>query len=282
MTTGSLNLARSRWAGGISELAVMTPIIPGRVPGERRTYEERLRAVLASLSERGEAGLPTPLSKIPTFHFARVLIIRPEHYLTHSRLPDRDFYHEHDGQTDDRRIPRPMDQYVRFDPAAGETAAVPDKSGIERPMSAAGEPGDPNPSGFRSWLMTLVIFDGDPNVYLREIAAFIQSDFDMVFENCEDYPYARNFERFWAWVRRFQIRADVFYTPYPNLTVARIKQLEAFKDRFDAFVARVRPASGQCPQGLDALFDQFLFENRHCAFDFPSSGGSYRKPSRTD
>lgn len=277
MTLGSLNHARSRWAGGISELAVMTPIIPGRVPGERRTYEERLRAVLASLADRGEAGLPTPLSKIPTFHFARVLIIRPEHYLTHSQLDLPGFYHEPpaDGPAD-RLIPRPMDQYVRFDPAveekaAAQTEADPGAAAVTDRQSTT------NPHGFRSWLMTLVIFDGDPNVYLREIAAFIESDFDMVFENCEDYPYARNFERFWAWVRRFQIRPDVFYTPYPNLTVARIKQLEAFKARFDAFVAHVRPPSGQRVERLEELFEQFLVENRHHASDFPSPGGSYAK-----
>lgn len=280
MTPGSLSHARSRWAGGISELAVMTPIIPGRIPGERRTYEERLRAVLASLADRGDAGLPTPLSKIPTFHFARVLIIRPEHYLTHSRLDLPGFYHDAPvGGPVDRNIPRPMDQFVRFDPATDD-----DQAETTQPGSAADPDYRPhvNRYGFRSWLMTLVIFDGDPNVYLREIAAFIESDFDMVFENCEDYPYARNFERFWTWVRRFQIRPDVFYTPYPNLSVARIKQLEAFKDRFDAFVARVRPPEGQRPERLEELFEQFLLENRHHPSDFPSPGGSYAKTNTAD
>lgn len=264
-TTGAVNLARSRWAGGISEFAVMTPVIPGRIPGERRTYEERLRSVLASLADRGEAGLPTPLSKIPTFHFARVLIIRPEHYLTHSELPSGDYYLP--GSPPGRRIPRPLDQYGRLELPRADAEAAPD--------AAASQASPSNPFGFRSWLMTLVIFDGDPNVYLREIAAFIESDFDSVFENCEDYPRARNFEKFWAWVRRFQIQADVFYTPYPNLSVARIKQLELFKTRFDAFVASVRTPDGRRTASLDDLFDQFLRDCQAHAHDFPSPGGNY-------
>lgn len=268
MTAGSLNLSRSRWAGGISELAVMTPVIPGRIPGERRTYEERLRTVLSSLADRGDAGLPTPLSKIPTFHFARVFIIRPEHFLTHSQLPLKGLYYDDpDGAGKTRNVPRPLDQFTRYDPAKPPATAP--NGGRDAPS--------PGPYGLRSWLMTLVIFDGDPMVYLREIAAFIESDFDSVFENCEDYPFARNFEEFWAWVRRFQIRPDVFYTPYPNLTVARIKELEAFKASFDAFVARVRTPDGKKAQSLDEMFDAFLRANQQHAVNFPSPGGSYAK-----
>jgi hypothetical protein len=305
MAFEGLKLARSRWAGQISELAVMTPIIPGRVPGERRTYEERLRTVLASLADRAEAGLPTPLSQIPTFHFARVMVIRPEHYLTHSDLGRDDVYYEEPdprrrigpgdqpsrdaqdaGDPPKRRIPKPLDQYAVFDPTAppanpGEDKTTDAVARTETP-GAPDIPAAQNPYGFRSWLMTLVIFDGDPNVYLRHIAEFIENDFDQVFENCEDYPYARNFERFWAWVRRYQIRQDVFYTPFPNLSVARIKQLEVFKQRFDAFVARVRTPSGARVANMDALFDQFLVENQQFANDFPSPGGAYRTTGRAE
>jgi len=306
MAFEGLNLARSRWAGQISELAVMTPIIPGRVPGERRTYEERLRGVLASLADRAEAGLPTPLSQIPTFHFARVMIIRPEHYLTHSDLGRDDIYYEEpnlpntvgigDGRRQDRddsskqprrRIPKPMDQYAAFDPTqpppqGDREKPVKDAVSGDPASKGADMPAAQNPYGFRSWLMTLVIFDGDPNVYLRHIAEFIENDFDQVFENCEDYPYARNFERFWAWVRRYQIRQDVFYTPFPNLSVARIKQLEAFKERFDAFVAKVRTPMGHKVENIDALLDEFLVENQQFACDFPSPGGAYKKPAKAD
>lgn len=272
MVRNRLNWARSRWIGNISEFAVMSPIIPGRVPGERRTYEERLRFVLDGLARRGEAGVPTALSRIPTFHFARVMIIRPEHYLTNSNLKlDGTYYGRtaQDSGSASYNIPKPLDQYIEFDPAYPT-----DEPGASKQVA----PADPahNPNGFRSWLMTLVIFDGDPMKYLREIGEFIENDFDQVFENCEGYPMARDFEPFWAWVKRYQIRPDVFYTPYPDLSVARIKQLQLFKDRFDAFVAQVRSPTGKKVASLDELFDQFLTENQQLSSDFPTPGGVYR------
>jgi hypothetical protein len=273
MDRDQLNWARSRWAGNISEFAVMSPIIPGRVPGERRTYEERLRFVLEGLGKRGETGVPTALSRIPTFHFARVMIIRPEHYLTNSALDlDGTYYDEGKAITDagNSNIPRPLDQYVEFSPVRATQAREPEPEPQPKPDPAQ------NPNQFRSWLMTLVIFDGDPMKYLREIGEFIENDFDQVFQNCEDYPMARDFEPFWAWVRRYQIRPDVFYTPYPDLTVARIKQLQVFKDRFDAFVGQVRTPTGKKVENMDALFDQFLRDNQQFSSDFPTPGGMYR------
>ena len=45
----SLEWAESKRSGVVSELSLLTPIKPGLVPGERRTYEERLRDHLESL-----------------------------------------------------------------------------------------------------------------------------------------------------------------------------------------------------------------------------------------
>lgn len=274
-----LNWARSRRVGRRSELAVLAPIIPGRVPGERRTHEERLRSVLASLAGKAEAGIPTPLGAIPSLHLGDVMIIRPEHYLTHSALEQDDAYYPLSGQQGGARpqddsgygnIPHTLDQYELFDPSAGPIANTP----IDE------KPWPQNPFKFRSWLLTIVIFDGDAAAYLREIAEFIERDFDEVFENCEGYPFARNFEEFWNWVRRYQIQPDVLYTPYPDLSVARIKELEDFKRRFDAFVAAVRSPTGQQAGHLDDLFDAFLRENQQRASGFPSPGGLFEtKPS---
>ena len=65
-----------------------------------------------------------------------------------------------------------------------------------------------------------------------------------IFENCEHYPRTADFEKFWFWIRTFQINTDLFYAPYRDLSVVRIRQLEAFKRRFDAFVASVRSPTG--------------------------------------
>src|SRR5262245_31970971 len=72
--------------GRVTEVTVLTPIKRGFIPGEYRTYEERLRQLLTSLNERANAGLPTPISAIATIHFARWFIIRPEQYLRYSSV----------------------------------------------------------------------------------------------------------------------------------------------------------------------------------------------------
>jgi hypothetical protein len=248
-----LNWALSKTVGGVTEIAVLAPVKKGSVLGERRTYEERLLAVIDNLAERHRRGLPTELTRIPAIHFGRLMLIRPEQYLLHSKLSE--ILYEADSNTakpaGGGRVPSPIDDY------AAEGRAMP-----------RGE--------VRTFLLTLVEFDGDLKVYMRDIAKFLGGDFARVFENCEDYPMATNFEPFWQWVRRYQINTNLFYATYPNLSVVRIKQLEDFKRRFDAFVARVRPASGQRVGSIDELFDDFLRENQQRSSDFPTAGGVFK------
>src|ERR1700681_972443 len=71
-----LNWAASKTIGGISEIAVLSPIKKGCVPGERRSYEERLAFAIDNLADRHRQGLPTELSRIPSIHFGRMIIIR--------------------------------------------------------------------------------------------------------------------------------------------------------------------------------------------------------------
>jgi hypothetical protein len=234
--------------GGVTEIAVLAPVKWGVVPSERRTYEERLIAVIDNLEDRHRRGLPTELSQIPAIHFGRLILIRPEQYLLYSSLSDVRYYPENDTQAGGR-VPQPVDDYLTDD------------------RMPAGQ--------LRTFLLTLVEFDGDLKVYMRDIAKFIGGDFDRVFENCEDYPTTVNFEHFWLWFLRYQINTELFYAPYGNLSVVRIKQLEDFKRRFDEFVARVRPAPGQRVGSMDELFDDFLRENQQRAHDFPAPGGVF-------
>jgi hypothetical protein len=254
-----LNWAMSKTVGGVTEIAVLAPVKKGSVSKERRTYEERLVGVIDNLADRHRRGLPTELTRIPSIHFGRLILIRPEQYLLHSKLtqivyepnepdePDPNAMEPADGG----RVPSPIDDYV-----------------IEGRAMPQGE--------VRTLLLTLVEFDGDLKVYMRDIAKFLGGDFDRVFENCEDYPMSTNFEPFWQWIRRYQINTNLFYATYSNLSVVRIKQLEDFKRRFDAFVARVRPASGQRVGSIDELFDDFLRENQQRASDFPTAGGVFK------
>src|SRR5262249_10123787 len=70
-----LNWPMSKTVGGVTEIAVLTPVKTGVAPSERRTYEERLIAVIDNLEDRHRRGLPTELNKIPAIHFGRMILI---------------------------------------------------------------------------------------------------------------------------------------------------------------------------------------------------------------
>ena len=167
---------------------------------------------------------------------------------------------------------------IRRSPRAARTGLAPLGAGPRNAArTGAGAPrAGVKPPTFRSWLLTLVEFDGDIRVYFRDIAQFIADDFDALFRNCEDYGTTRNFEGFWSWIKRYQINSNLFYSRYGDLSLVRIKQLQDFKRRFDEFVAEVRPANGSPPKSLDGLFDQFLARTQQYASDFPTPGGIYK------
>jgi len=250
-----LEWVRSKRVGQVSEVAVLAPIKKGRVPGERRTYEERLRSAIAYLEGPVQQGLRTELDPITTIHFGRMIIIRPEQYLVDSKVLGLSYYPLSPSAAPDPRhptIPKPMDDYKYV-------------GGVSVPETPE----------FRSWLLTLVEFDGDIRVYFREVAEFLVN-FDMIFRNCEDFPSTKRFELFWAWIKRYQIECNLFAPRYPELSVVRIKQLEDFKRRFDAFVARVRSPTGPRVKSIDELFDEFLRSAQQYASGFPSPGGIYK------
>ena len=82
--------ARSTTIGRATEVTLFTPIRPGLIPGEGRTYEQRLAAALASVQRRVLQYVPTPIGVMPTIHFARWLILRPGQYLQNSGIKPED------------------------------------------------------------------------------------------------------------------------------------------------------------------------------------------------
>lgn len=256
-----LNWAASRTTGRISEIAVLAPIRTGTPPGERRSYEERVRAYIANLSDRHVQGLPIGLGLVPAIHFGRFIVLRPEQYLWYSDLSCVTYEDTGKPEQDERpKRPAPIDDFPVLD-------------GQNRPSPRIAA---------RSWLLTLVEFDGDLRGYMRDVALDFSDDFDMLFANCEDYPGTRDAERWWLWIRRFQIATDLLYAPYRNLSVARLKELERFKARFDAFVAQVRSPTGSRVREMDDLFDEFLRANGPIAAGFPSPGGRFPVPQEQE
>ena len=231
--------AQSKFVGGVTELTLLTPITPGPIPGQRRTYEERLRHELASIQRRVDRGLNTPISIIPTIHFAGWLILRPEQYLQGACFP--------------QSAPPSLDPYTPADQAQTHDYR------------------------FRSWLFFTSYFDGDLKDYLREFSSFLGKDVDRVWSNCEGYPAggSPDFEAFWQYAKRFQIPTEAFFNAYPALTVPKIYQLKVFKERFAAFVRATRSADGSSIEGVGDLLDRFIVENQAYTTDFPAIGGTY-------
>jgi hypothetical protein len=264
MVLGPLKWASSRSVGGVTEVAIFAPIRKGRVPGERRTYEERARTLIATIETRVQQSIPTELDQVSTIHFGEIIVIRPEQYLVDSKVNGVCY-----EAPPDAGVPLEIDD---FSPA--QTVAR--RANVDWP--ARGTPLDwPGTPEFRTFLLTIVFFDGELRPYFKDISIFTKTRFDQVFENCEDYPGegVGDFEGFWNWVRRYQMPVDLFLCRYPHLSAVRIRQLEEFKRRFDTFVARVRSPNGVRPDRIDDLFDAFLRENEQYAQNFPSPGGVF-------
>lgn len=268
MDTGTRTWTTSRSSGNKTEIAILAPIKLGRVPNERRTFEERVRFKIGALMRSTQQGRPTELSRITTIHFARMIVIRPEQYLIYSGYPGFPKPDEEAGSGANKSFK------AAFGPNPSETWMFDEFAEIKDGNAGQGD-APVHPFEFRSWLLTQVIFDGDIKVYFRDIAELIKDRFDDVFFNCEDFPGTANFEAFWRWIRRYQIPNDLFMSVYPQLSVPRIKYLEDFKRRFDAFVATVRSPTGERLRPMDELFDEFLRESEQFASGFPAPGGVY-------
>ena len=205
-----------------------------------------------------------------------MIIIRPEQFLVYSDVSGVKYEvgHRRKVPAPELHIPKAIDDYreVKSEPEdkSGQDAGQPDAKGMVGDGSARKGP------ELRSWLLTLVEFDGDLRTYFRDIGQFLASDFDSIFQNCSDFTGTRNFEEFWTWIRRYQIDTALFYPRYRDLSVARIKQLQDFKRRFDEFVATVRSPTGPRVKSMDELFDEFLRKTQQYARDFPTPAGTFK------
>lgn len=252
--------ATSTVRGRVTEVTIITPIKRGLIPGEVRTWEERLRQTLFSLNMRANDGVPTPISAIATIHFARWFIVRPEQYLRYSKVAGFAYDAEtppadplSGPQTLPHSVPMPYDPDYLEQPLPAEAPVLP------------------------SWLFFTSNYDGDLKAYIRMFSERIAPEMDRIWSHCEGYPLtgARDFERFWLYVRAHQIETNAFFAAYPDLSTARVQQLKTFKDHFDAFVARTRGADGKSVDGVGALLDEFILEQQAYTKDFPDDAGLY-------
>lgn len=88
-------------------------------------------------------------------------------------------------------------------------------------------------------------FDGEMKSYFRSFALELTADIDTVWENCEGYPGAKDFDRLWQYIKQHQINTATFYCAYPDLTMPQILKLQTFKQNFDHFVHKTAAAAAR-------------------------------------
>lgn len=82
-------------------------------------------------------------------------------------------------------------------------------------------------------------FDGPWDDYIEDFAAQAAQSFDAIYSNCEGWPAggATDVEAFKAYIRKYELVADVYYRAYPKATVQQVKAGLKLKDAMLAVLA---------------------------------------------
>jgi len=82
-------------------------------------------------------------------------------------------------------------------------------------------------------------FDGPWDDYIRDFAARSAESFDAIYSNCEGWPErgARDLEAFKAYIRKHELRADVYYRAYPQATVQQVKSALRLRTAMNGLLA---------------------------------------------
>ena len=82
-------------------------------------------------------------------------------------------------------------------------------------------------------------FDGPWDDYIQDFAARSADSFDAIYSNCEGWPErgARDLEAFKAYIRKHELRADVYYRAYPQATVQQVKSALRLRTAMNGLLA---------------------------------------------
>lgn len=139
-------------------------------------------------------------------------------------------------------------------------------------------------------------FDGEMKLYFRNFALELTSDIDSVWNNCEGYPGAHDFDRLWQYVKKHQITTRLFYSAYPTLTMPQIARLDALRKGFDDFLckagarlklkAEIEENAESIERDFKALLESVRLEKPPIAPEQPKGAGTQptngRKLERSD
>jgi hypothetical protein len=84
-------------------------------------------------------------------------------------------------------------------------------------------------------------FDGDWVDYLRDFSQITPTGMDKIFGHCDGYPEGgcADFEAFRKYVRKYQVRTDLFYAAYPESSVKAVLAALDVRKLVNDFVRRL-------------------------------------------
>jgi hypothetical protein len=86
-------------------------------------------------------------------------------------------------------------------------------------------------------MLFATVFDGDWDSYIDDFASKMPDQLDLLFAEMVDYPGIHD-PNIKDYIKKYQIKADEFYSAYPNTTVTEIKKgqrvLKAWEELLDA------------------------------------------------
>ncbi|WP_053179858.1 hypothetical protein [Pseudomonas kilonensis] len=78
-------------------------------------------------------------------------------------------------------------------------------------------------------------FDGTWEKYLGDFVKLAAEGLDAIWSNCEGYPGAQTYEKFQEYVRKHQVKTDLFYAAYPDATVPTVLKALDWVDKTTAY-----------------------------------------------
>lgn len=78
-------------------------------------------------------------------------------------------------------------------------------------------------------------FDGTWEKYLRDFVNLAPEGLDLIWNNCVDYPGAVPYEGFAKYVRKYQVKTELFYAAYPAASVKNVLKALDWEEKTMAF-----------------------------------------------
>lgn len=104
------------------------------------------------------------------------------------------------------------------------------------------------------YLLFTANVDGSVRTYLRELVTTASADMHRVWSHCLGYPEDGGDAALTRYLRRMQLRTNLFFSPYPRATVRQVRSAVSLRASFIGFAV---DTDGLGPEELQARFREW-------------------------